>query len=110
MGSASFFLLSQLSPVNDRIPAALKNLDISHGFLPLQQKRKKVVKKSPRWACGCANMTEKEQFRKGCTKGFAFESMTSASQFAQAQCGETCIPDCHVINLDPDSNEDSIDL
>jgi hypothetical protein len=106
MGLTSFLLLARLSPVNDRLPAALKSLNDPLNLLP---KNKSAKSAPPLWSCGCANMTEKAQATHRCSKGFVFNSMTAASAYARQKCGEECIPDCHAKNLDPEA-EDSIDL
>jgi hypothetical protein len=109
MAFASYSLLDQLAPFHKvmdetRIPAALKNLKMpSTAINPFgdQQVKKKPL---PLWACGCANMTEKESYRRGCTKGFVFKTMTSASEYAREKCGESCVPDCRAQNLDEENS------
>jgi hypothetical protein len=115
LGFSSYFLLDQLNPFHKfmdqtRIPAALKQIKMpSSAINPYNDDRlkdKNVKKVAPLWACGCANMTEKEQARRHCSKGFTFKTMTTASEYAREHCGESCIPDCHAQVMDDDDSAD----
>lgn len=101
MGYASFFIITSVFSETERVrfPAAIKQLKFPKSMKMIPDEKVKKAA-APLWACGCANMSAKAQVKRGCSKGFAFNSMTSASEYAREKCGEDCIPDCQSQSAD----------